>query len=116
MTLYKEGEGHFSIISNDKQFTMAFAYNNTYGFNSIGVWDELSKKILVFNFSEEGELRSYKYEDGKYFVTTNVLFVPLDNKFITRAEFINDYETIYELFEDGTVKITFRDIETGVWE
>jgi hypothetical protein len=27
MTLYKEGEGHFSIISDDKQFTMGQSTN-----------------------------------------------------------------------------------------
>jgi hypothetical protein len=109
MTLFKESEGIFSIISKDNKLKVILN-QNSYGLNSFAIFDELSNKQVYFNFSEDGELSCYSYKDSKYTVETNVYFHSYRDKFIERVELLNDYETFYEFFDDGTTQITIEDI------
>jgi hypothetical protein len=111
MMLYKESDEIFSVIGKDNSLNILFKHNS-YGINSFSVIDKLSGKQIYFNFSEEGNLSCYQYNDSKYAVTTNVYLQSYRDNFVERVETLNGYETFYKFLKDGNTKITVKDTES----
>jgi hypothetical protein len=100
------GENSYVVTSEDKAFWMLFVYDKQ-GLKLFGLRDGLSGKEINFNFSTEGELCAYSYEDEQYGVMTNVASV-YPEKILDRLERYKGFEVIYELLPDGIAKVTQR--------
>ena len=70
MELHYNPPNWFSVVSKDGNFKMYFFYGAD-GLEAFGVRDSLSNKNMDFNFSGEGILASYFYQDNLYSIKTN---------------------------------------------
>lgn len=102
MSFYNESENNYSVISKGKQFYILFSFDE-HGLKSFWLQDDLSNKLLGCNFSEEGALTGYTYQDENYIGVTNLSRTP--QNLVERYEWYKGYQTNYDFFSNGETKI-----------
>ena len=106
MKLYKVTDGGFSVISEDRNFQFSFTYKSN-GLRAFVVKDSFLNKSIGFNFSDEGILTHYLYEDDNYILKTNLLLIQPEI-LIQREEWFQGILTYYELLPDEITNINTK--------
>jgi hypothetical protein len=104
INFYKENDPNFLIESADKHLRIRFEHDDELGLKGFLLEDDVSRKAIYYNFTDDGLISSYKYTDDQYAIVTNITHD--SDQTIVRAEYYDGYTVIYKFFADGTSEIS----------